>query len=124
MNHLGKREFFDKEADGWDDRCHQDDEKEMRQLVERFELKPAEMILVAEDIVTSGKSAKETIEILRKMEGEVIGVTAIGNRNKGNPFDLPFRSLLRFDFPVYKPGDCPLCAKDEPLVKPGSRAKT
>ena len=51
MNHLSKREFFDNEADGWDDRCHRDDEEEMRQLVERFELKPSEWVL---DVGTGG----------------------------------------------------------------------
>ena len=50
-----------------------------------------------------------------------IGVTAIGNRNPDNPFDLPFRSLVKFDFPVHQPDDCPLCRDGTPVVKPGSR---
>ena len=71
MNHLGKREFFDKEADGWDDRCHQDDENEMRRLVERFELKPAEWVL---DVGTGGGVL--LCHLRRKVgeEGRVVGL--------------------------------------------------
>ena len=71
MNHLSKREFFDKEADGWDDRCHQDDEKEMRLLVERFELKPAEWVL---DLGTGGGVL--LCHLRRKVgeEGRVVGL--------------------------------------------------
>ncbi|MBU0753664.1 MAG: orotate phosphoribosyltransferase [Planctomycetes bacterium] len=88
-----------------------------------FTISPNDRIVVSEDIVTSGKSAKETIEVIREAGGNVIGVTSIGNRNAGNPFDLPFRSLVCFDFPVYQPDDCPLCRDGVTLVKPGSRHK-
>ena len=59
--------------------------------------------------------------VIREAGGNVIGITSIGNRNPDNPFDLPFRSLVRFDFPVYQPDDCPLCREGVELVKPGSR---
>jgi orotate phosphoribosyltransferase len=88
-----------------------------------FTISPSDRIVVSEDIVTSGKSAKETIKVLQEAGGNVIGVTSIGNRNPDNPFDLPFRSLVHFDFPVYQPDDCPLCREGAPLVKPGSRQK-
>jgi ubiquinone/menaquinone biosynthesis C-methylase UbiE len=51
MKHLSKRKFFDKEAQGWNDRCHQDDESEIRKLVERLGLKPGEWVL---DVGTGG----------------------------------------------------------------------
>ena len=88
-----------------------------------FEVAETDRILVAEDIVTSGKSAGETIDVIQKAGGKVIGVTAIGNRNPDNPFDHPFRTLVKLDFPVYEAGDCPLCREGVPLVKPGSRDK-
>lgn len=45
MSDPSKKEFFDKEASGWDDRYHQDDKSEMRKLVGRFDLKPGDRVL-------------------------------------------------------------------------------
>ncbi|UCB53021.1 MAG: methyltransferase domain-containing protein [Candidatus Zixiibacteriota bacterium] len=45
MNHLSKRDFFDKEARGWDDRYHQQDESEIRKLVDRFDVRPGDRVL-------------------------------------------------------------------------------
>ncbi len=86
-----------------------------------FILEPNDRVLVTEDIVTSGQSAKETIDVIRERGGAGVGVAAIGNRNPKNPFDLPFRYMVQFDFPVYQPDDCPLCAAGGSPVKPGSR---
>lgn len=71
MNHLSKREFFDKEARGWDDRCHQDDESEIRKLVEGFDLKPTEWVL---DVGTGGGVLLP--HLVRKVgeEGTVVGL--------------------------------------------------
>lgn len=86
-----------------------------------FTLTEGEKVLVAEDIVTTGKSAKEAVEAVRKAGGDVIGVAAIGDRNGGNPFDVPFRALINLEFPTYQAEDCPLCAEVGAPVKPGSR---
>ena len=64
-----------------------------------FTVEPSEKILLCEDIVTSGKSAREAIEALRKMGGNVIGATSIGNRSNENPFDVPFKALVPFRLP-------------------------
>jgi orotate phosphoribosyltransferase len=106
---LGARALFTERKDG------------VMKLRRGFSISPDDKIVVSEDIVTSGKSAKETVEVIREAGGNVIGVTSIGNRNPDNPFDLPFRSLVRFDFPIYQPDDCPLCREGVELVKPGSR---
>lgn len=108
---LGARAIFTERKDG------------VMQLRRGFQVGGNDRIIVTEDIVTSGKSAREAVDAIRESGGEVIGVAAIGNRNAGNPFDLPFKHLVRFEFPVHQPDDCPLCAQGEPLVKPGSRQK-
>ena len=86
-----------------------------------FSIEPNERVLLSEDIVTTGKSAKESIEVVRSCGADVIGVAAIGNRNQGNPFDVPFRSLVNLSFPTFKAEECPLCAEGGTPVKPGSR---
>lgn len=108
---LGTRALFTERKDG------------VMMLRRGFAIGEGERILVAEDIVTSGKSVKETVEVVRSAGGEILGVAAIGNRNAGNPFDVPFRALAKFDFPVHQPDACPLCEKGIPLEKPGSRVK-
>jgi orotate phosphoribosyltransferase len=108
---LGARALFTERKDG------------VMELRRGFTVEKNDRILVTEDIVTSGKSAREAIDAIRKAGGNVIGMAAIGNRNSGNPFDLPFKFLVPFEFPVYQPDDCPLCTGGEPLVKPGSRKK-
>ncbi len=87
-----------------------------------FEIKNGEKILVAEDVVTTGGSVKEVIELVRNMGGVVMAVSSIANRGKEeNPFDVPFIYLVRLKFKTFKPEECPLCKENIPLTKPGSR---
>lgn len=90
-----------------------------------FTIAPEERVLVAEDVVTTGKSAGEVVTMLRAMGVENISAASIVNRSgKDNPFgDLPYFRCLDLEVPSWEPGDCPLCADPEvgPAVKPGSR---
>src|ERR1041385_8421282 len=77
-------------------------------------------VLVVEDVLTTGGSTKETIQVARAAGGQVVGAAAIVNR--GAPrFDVPFVALLQMQLPTYEPDQCPLCAQGLPVVKPGSR---
>lgn len=80
-------------------------------------------VLVVEDVVTTGKSTREVIDLVRERGGVVVGVGAIVNRSgQENPFaPLPFTTLLTVSIPTHVPDSCPLCAQGVPLVKPGSR---
>ncbi len=95
-------------------------EKEMV-LRRGFEIKKAEKVVVVEDVVTTGKSTKEVIELVKNFEGIPVAVGCLVFRGKEVPFDLPFKYLWRVEFPLYEPKNCPLCEKGIPLVKPGSR---
>ena len=87
-----------------------------------FEIKDGEKILVAEDVVTTGGSVKEVIELVRSFGGKVVGVASIANRGKDeNPFDIPFIYLVKLNFKTYQPENCPLCKRNIPFTKPGSR---
>ena len=79
-------------------------------------------MLVVEDVVTTGGSTRETIEVAR-----AAGATSSAPRRSSiaaadaADLDVPFHALLPIDLPTYEPAACPLCAQGVPVVKPGSR---
>lgn len=88
-----------------------------------FEVQAGERILVCEDVVTTGGSVKEVIDILKAQGANVIGVASIVDRSKGTvDFGVPFEPLAAVDFDVYDPETCPLCAAGSQAYKPGSRS--
>jgi orotate phosphoribosyltransferase len=88
-----------------------------------FSLSPSDRVLVVEDVVTTGKSTRETIDVARAAGAQVVGAAAIIDRSGGDQkLDVPFHSLARIALPTYPPETCPLCAAGQPVVKPGSRA--
>lgn len=87
-----------------------------------FALEEGEKVVIAEDVVTTGKSTKECMEAVKAAGGDIIAVTCLVDRSNGTAqFDVPFYPLLQIDVSVYDPADCPLCKKGLPVVKPGSR---
>ncbi len=79
--------------------------------------------LVTEDVLTTGGSAQEVVEVLQKTGAEVIGATSIIDRTAGNTVKLqvPYRSLIKLEASTFEPGACPLCKSNVPIMKPGSR---
>jgi len=88
-----------------------------------FEVTSGQRVLVVEDVVTTGGSTREVIELVVERGGEVLGVASLVNRSRTpNPFaPLPYRPLLVVDFPVWTPEECPLCREGLPIDRPGSR---
>jgi len=88
-----------------------------------FAIAPDQRIVVVEDVVTTGGSVGEVIELVTDLGGNVLGVGAMVNRSGvANPFaPTPFVALLEADFPTWDPDDCPLCREGIPVEKPGSR---
>lgn len=87
-----------------------------------FEIKPGERALVVEDVVTTGGSVRETIEVVTRCGGKVIGIGSIVERSAGKvSFDVPYHPLLVVDVASYPPENCPLCKKGEKITIPGSR---
>jgi orotate phosphoribosyltransferase len=87
-----------------------------------FRIATGERIAIVEDVVTTGKSTRETAEVIAAHGGIVTGFASILNRSgKANPFDAPFEALLALDFETWSEAACPLCAKGAPLDAPGSR---
>jgi len=87
-----------------------------------FSLQEGETVLLAEDVVTTGKSTKECMKVVEDTGAKVIGVTSLIDRSGGGvDFGVPFIPLIAVEVNTYKPEKCPLCKEGLPLTKPGSR---
>ena len=87
-----------------------------------FTISPGDRVLVVEDVFTTGKSTRETMDVAREAGAEVVGAAAIVDRSGGTiDFGVPSFALVRLSVPVYEPETCPLCAQGIPVEKPGSR---
>jgi orotate phosphoribosyltransferase len=87
-----------------------------------FTLSENDRVLVVEDVLTTGGSTRETMDVAKAAGAQVVGAASIVNRSGGAvTFDVPLESLLDYSLPTYEPETCPLCAQGLPVVKPGSR---
>jgi len=86
-----------------------------------FIISEADRVLVVEDVVTTGGSTRETMQVARAAGGQVVGAASIVNRGHGVDLGVPQVSLIDIDLATYEPDKCPLCAQGLPVVKPGSR---
>jgi len=86
-----------------------------------FSLSPGERVLVAEDVVTTGRSSLEVAGLVAALGGTPVGVACLVDRRKGDEFPLPFVSLARLKLEAFPPEECPLCREGVPWSKPGSR---
>jgi orotate phosphoribosyltransferase len=87
-----------------------------------FTLSSDDRVLVVEDVLTTGGSTRETMQVAAAAGGRVVGAASIVDRSGGAArFDVPFVALLDVSLPTYQPDACPLCAQGLPVVKPGSR---
>ncbi len=88
-----------------------------------FNIEEGKRYLICEDVVTTGGSVFEVMEIVRNNGGIVAGVGFIVDRSNSKVnFGVPQFSTLRLDVVSYLPEDCPLCKENKiPLIKPGSR---
>lgn len=89
-----------------------------------FVLGADDRALVVEDVVTTGGSTRETIHVARAHGATVVGAAAIVDRHGAVDLGVPFHPLTQVVLPTYEAASCPLCARQVPLVKPGSRPTT
>jgi orotate phosphoribosyltransferase len=87
-----------------------------------FIIGESDRVLVVEDVLTTGGSTRETMQVAKAAGGQVVGAAAIVDRSGGTArFDVPFVALLEIALPTDEPDKCPLCAQGLPVIKPGSR---
>jgi len=100
-------------------------ENDVMELRRGFTVEKGETFFAVEDIITTGKSVKESIQVLRGLGGEPVGVGCLIDRSggAGKLFDFPLTALATLQVESWEEKNCPLCQKGLPVVKPGSRAK-
>ncbi|WP_290483725.1 orotate phosphoribosyltransferase, partial [Hyphomonas sp. UBA3601] len=107
---LGARSIFAERVDG------------QLQFRRGFSIAEGERVLIAEDIVTTGLSFRETVEALDALPGEVVGGACIIDRSNGRAdVGCKLISLAAVDFPDYDANDLPPDLAAMEAVKPGSR---
>jgi len=110
---LGVRAIFAERAEG------------VLTLRRGFDLTPADRVVIVEDVLTTGGSTRETMEVARTKGASVVAAAAVINRSGvASPVDVPFEALAALTPPTYKPEACPLCERGIPVTKPGSRTVT
>lgn len=100
-------------------------EKGVMTLRRGFKIEPGTRVLIVEDIVTTGGSVKEVVDVVNQSQGEIVGVGLLVNRSGGKAeFGVPkekVHALLNLTVPTYTPDACPLCAEKIPMTERGSR---
>ncbi len=99
------------------------DENGKMTLRRGFAVEPGQKVLIVEDVVTTGGSVKEVIELVRAAGGDIVGVGSVVDRTGGKiDFGVPFKAVYSADVTSWEKDECPLCKAGElELVKPGSR---
>jgi orotate phosphoribosyltransferase len=85
-----------------------------------FEIKSGDRILITEDVVTTGKSSVETAEVIKALGGIVVGIACVVDRSS-EEIEYPLYSAIKLEIKSYEMENCPMCLKNIPYIKPGSR---
>ncbi len=98
------------------------------QLRRGFVLEKGERVAVIEDVVTTGKSTKEVLDLVRAEKAEPVVCGAIVDRRgaarrreEGDLAGLPLRALLTLEVATWEAASCPLCTVGQTMIAPGSR---
>lgn len=88
-----------------------------------FQIKPGERVLLVEDIVTTGGSIQEVLDVVIEKGGVPVGIGMLVDRSGGkvNFEGVPHKALLNLTVTTYDPAECPLCKQGLEMTKRGSR---
>ena len=81
-------------------------------------------VLIVEDIVTTGGSVMEVLDVVKEHGGIPVGIGLLVDRSGGKvDFGIRTEALLHLDVPTFKEEDCPLCKEGKPFTKRGRTGK-
>ena len=100
-------------------------EKGKMTLRRGFRIEPGTRVLIVEDIVTTGGSVREDVDVVNASGGHIVGVGLLVDRSGGTAdFGVPndqVQALLHLTVPTFKPEECPLCKDGVPMTERGSK---
>lgn len=86
-----------------------------------FSVVPGEKVLICEDVVTTGGSVKELIDLIESHGGVVVAVVSMIDRGGERKFDNEYYPLIQLPTPSWDPEECELCKQGIDIDSPGSR---
>ncbi len=87
-----------------------------------FSLKKGALAVVVEDVITTGGSTREVIDIVRAAGAVPVAAGSIIDRSGGAvELGIPRAALETLHVVAYDSETCPMCKAGDPVVKPGSR---
>jgi orotate phosphoribosyltransferase len=90
-----------------------------------FSVEPGARILIAEDVVTTGKSSGESAAVLEALGGRIEALACVVDRRvPGAGVPWPLYAAIKLDAANWDGADCELCKQGIPCVKPGSRKQS
>ncbi len=95
--------------------------KKDMELRRGFYLEESEEVIIAEDVITTGGSVKEVINICNNFKAKIKAVVSIVDRSENIDFDIPYFSLIKLEIDKFLPSDCELCKNNIELEHPGSK---
>ena len=89
-----------------------------------FSIEKSQIILIVEDVVTTGGSVNEVCEVLKQLGGEIAGISLMVDRSGGKvDFGIKTDSLIQLELELFEPESCPMCGDEIELETPGSSGK-
>lgn len=89
-------------------------------LRRNFSIAPGAKVLIVEDMVTTGGSVREVMEIVRAFGAETVMIAAIVDRTRGKVnFGVPYSALAKVNLVKYSQDECPMCRASVPFSHPG-----
>lgn len=98
------------------------DDSKARVFKRGFSIEPGTRVLIVDDILTTGRSVHEVIELCKSYQAEIAGLGLLLDRSGGSvKFSYPLKALAMVDAESWEPDQCPLCAEKMPITQRGSR---
>ncbi len=87
-----------------------------------FSLEKGQKVIIVDDVLTTGRSIFEVIDLVKSYEADIVGICLMLDRSNGSvKFDYPYKALCTVSADTWEVDECPLCAKGMEITQRGSR---